>query len=149
MLIQFFGTLGAYLIIIRNEIMEAGRYIEAPIHIKKSVCAELGIGESTLHHALRYSRDGEQSRLARERVLASGEAKIMRYIPENEAILCVGGVMRQYFDNGYLLVVDMVTGRYSAYAEGEEVEGEENMSGKLSTVRSLLEVQGIVGGLSR
>lgn len=129
--------------------MEAGRYIEAPVHIKRAVCKELGIGDSTLTYALSYMRDGEQSRLAREKVLASGEAKIMRYIPESETIHCVGGIMRQVFDNGYLLVVDMVTGRYSAYAKGEEVEGEETMSGKLSTMKSLLEMQGIVGGLNR
>lgn len=129
--------------------MEAGRYIEAPVHIKRAVCNELGISDSTLNYALNYMRDGEQSRLAREKVLASGEAKIMRYIPESETIHCVGGVMRQVFDNGYLLVVDMQAGRYSAYADGEEVDGEATMTGKLSTMRSLLQIQKVVGSLNR
>lgn len=121
--------------------MNLQRYIEAPREVRQRVAKELGISEGTVSLALSFERNGEQSRKARELVLASGEARLMNYLPECETIHVQSKRMRQVFANGNILVVELETGRYRLYSAGEEVEGKERMSGVLDTIPSLMQVQ--------
>lgn len=124
--------------------MNVQRSIEAPREIRLKVAKQLGITESSLNHAMNYNRHGEQSRRARELVLASGEARIMNYLPECETIHTWDGKMRQVFANGNILIIEMETGNYRVYSEDKEVEGKERMKGKIDTIPSLLQLQSIV-----
>lgn len=95
--------------------MEAGRYIEAPRDIRLEIACNLGISVSTMDAALRYERHGEKSEQARELVLGSGQAVIMRYLPECETIHDKDGVMRQIFPNGYTILAHKNTGLVEVY----------------------------------
>lgn len=124
--------------------MNIQRSIEAPREIRLQVAQELGITEAALNHAMNYHRNGEQSRKARELVLASGAARIMNYLPECETIYTWDKKMRQVFGNGNILIVELETGRYRVYSEGEEEDGKERLTGVIDTISSLLQVQRIV-----
>lgn len=95
--------------------MEAGRYIAAPQGVRLEVANNLGISVSTMNAALRYERHGEKSEKARELVLGSGQAVIMRYLPECETIHDKDGIMMQVFPNGYTILVHKDTGAVEVY----------------------------------
>lgn len=123
--------------------MERGRYIDAPRALKLKVAEELGMNEYSISRALNYQRDGEKSRKARELVLASGQAKLMSYLPECETIHDSEGYMRQIFGNGYLLVLEKATGKYEVYKEGSEV-GSPLMSGVVESIADFMAIQQLV-----
>lgn len=101
------------------------------------------MNEYSISRALNYQRDGEKSRKARELVLASGQAKIMSYLPECETIHDSEGYMRQIFGNGYLLVLEKVTGKYEVYKEGSEV-GSPWMCGVVESIADFMAIQQLV-----
>lgn len=126
--------------------MERGRYIEAPKALRVRIARELGIAESTMSSALSFMRSGELSEEARRRVLASGEAVIMSYLPERETIHDCDGYLRQIFENSYLLCVHKQSGEYKVYADGDE-ERKPLMRGTISSMDEFDRVQQIVAGL--
>lgn len=128
--------------------MEKGRYIEAPRSLRHRVAQELGISKGLMSMAMSFDRSGEQSLKARAMLLESGEAVIMNYLPESETLHDVDGFLRQTFENDYLLVVEKSTGLYRVYKDNKEEAGDEMLSGKVSTLSELGEVQRIVRSIS-
>lgn len=98
-----------------SKVMSRGRYIEAPRAIRAQVAEQLGISWATMCFALNYKRNGEKSEKARELVLSSGQAVIMRYLPECETIHDKNGIMKQVFSNGYVILVNKVSGEVQIY----------------------------------
>lgn len=123
--------------------MERGRYIEAPRALKLEVAQELGMNEYSISRALNFQRDGDKSRKARELILASGQARIMSYLPECETIHDSKGYMRQIFDNGYLLVLEKATGKYEVYKDMSET-GSPLLSGVVVSISDFSSIQQLV-----
>lgn len=123
--------------------MERGRYIDAPRAIKLEVAQQLGITEFSISRALNFQRDGDKSRKARELILASGQAKIMSYLPECETIHDSEGYMRQIFANGYLLVLEKSTGKYDVYKDASEASSP-LLSGVVERISDFMAIQQLI-----
>ena len=97
------------------------RYIEVKPEVRKDIIQELGITCGGLSYALRYKRDVEISRRARELAIAQGGIAYCT-IPECETIHDADGKMTQIFPGDIILVIDKTTGEAQLMKGGELIE---------------------------
>lgn len=98
---------------IRN--MEVRRYIDTPAWVRKELKTQLGVGESTVTHALLYTRSGEVSEEIRSKALEYDESCVMLAIPEGQAMQIVGEELHCYLNGGVQLISNIKTGQYTVF----------------------------------
>ena len=95
--------------------MEVRRYIDTPAWVRKELKTQLGVGESTVTHALLYTRSGEVSEEIRSKALEYDESSVMISIPEGQAMQIVGEELHCYLNGGVQLISNLKTGQYEVY----------------------------------
>ena len=95
--------------------MNVRRYIDTPAWVRKELKAEFGVGESTVAHALLYTRGGEASEKIRSKALEYDESSVMLAIPEGQAMQIDGEELKCYLKGGVLLVSNLKTGQYEVF----------------------------------
>lgn len=95
--------------------MDVRRYIDTPAWVRKELRDQLGVGESTVTHALLYTRSGEVSEEIRSKALEYDESCVMLAIPEGQAMQIAGEELNCYLKRGLLLVANLKTGQYEVY----------------------------------
>lgn len=95
--------------------MEVRRYIDTPAWVRKELKTQLGVGESTVTHALLYTRSGEVSEEIRSKALEYDESSVMISIPEGQAMQIVGEEIHCYLNGGVQLISNLKTGQYEVY----------------------------------
>lgn len=95
--------------------MDVRRYIDTPAWVRKELKTQLGVGESTVTHALLYTRSGEVSEEIRSKALEYDESCVMLAIPEGQAMQIAGEELHCYLKGGLLLVSNLKTGQYEVY----------------------------------
>ena len=95
--------------------MEVRRYIDTPAWVRKELKTQLGVGESTVTHALLYTRSGEVSEEIRSKALEYDESSVMISIPEGQAMQIVGEELHCYLNGGVLLISNLKTGQYEVF----------------------------------
>nr|DAT39299.1 MAG TPA: Transcriptional regulator [Caudoviricetes sp.] len=95
--------------------MDVRRYIETPAWVRKELKTQLGVGESTVTHALLYTRSGEVSEEIRSKALEYDESSVMISIPEGQAMQIVGEELHCYLNGGVQLISNLKTGLYEVY----------------------------------
>lgn len=95
--------------------MDVRRYIDTPAWVRKELKTQLGVGESTVTHALLYTRSGEVSEEIRSKALEYDESCVMLAIPEGQAMQIAGEELHCYLKDGLLLVSNLKTGQYEVY----------------------------------
>lgn len=95
--------------------MEVRRYIDTPAWVRKKLKTQLGVGESTVTHALLYTRSGEVSEEIRSKALEYDESSVMISIPEGQAMQIVGEELHCYLNGGVQLISNLKTGQYEVY----------------------------------
>lgn len=96
------------------------RYIEVTPAVRKNIMQALGITEGGLSLALKYKRDGEDSKKARKLALEQGGV-VYCTAPECETIHDADGKMTQVFPNGARLIIDKATSEGRIEYNGREV----------------------------
>ena len=97
--------------------MEVRRYIETPAWVRKELREQFGVVESTVAHALLYTRSGEVSEKIRSRALEYDESCVMRAIPEGQAMQIVGEELHCYLNGGVQLISNIKTGQYEVFKD--------------------------------
>ena len=95
--------------------MDVRRYIDTPAWVRKELRYQLGVGESTVTHALLYTRGGEVSEKIRSKALEYDESSVMIAVPEGQAMQIAGEELHCYLKRGLLLVANLKTGQYEVY----------------------------------
>lgn len=124
--------------------MEVRRYIDTPAWVRKELRAQLGVGESTVTHALRYERGGEASEKIRSKALEYDESCVMLAIPEGQAMQIAGEELHCYLKGGVLLVSNLKTGQYEVFKDSEDSP---IISGRISPMDDLGKIIGLVSNM--
>lgn len=95
--------------------MDVRRYIDTPTWVRKELKAQFGVVESTVAHALLYTRGGEVSEKIRSKALEYDESCVMLAIPEGQAMQIVGEELHCYLNGGVQLISNLKTGQYEVY----------------------------------
>ena len=95
--------------------MDVKRYIETPAWVRKELKTQLGVGESSVAHALLYTRSGEVSEEIRSKALEYDESCVMIAIPEGQAMQLVGEELHCYLNGGIQLISNLKTGQYEVF----------------------------------
>nr|DAX38793.1 MAG TPA: hypothetical protein [Caudoviricetes sp.] len=111
------------------------RYIEVTPEVRKDITQELGITHGCLSYALRYQRDGEVSRRARELAIAQGGVAYCT-APECETIHDADGKMTQIFPGDVVLIIDKTTSEAQLLKGGKVIEEYQGV-----TIGMLAEIQ--------
>lgn len=95
--------------------MDVRRYIDTPAWVRKELRYQLGVGESTVTHALLYTRGGEVSEKIRSKALEYDESSVMIAVPEGQAMQIDGEELKCYLKGGVLLISNLKTGQYEVF----------------------------------
>lgn len=124
--------------------MDVRRYIETPAWVRKELKTQLGVGESSVAHALLYTRSGEVSEEIRSKALEYDESCVMIAIPEGQAMQLVGEELHCYLNGGVQLISNLKTGQYEVFKDPKDSP---IISGWTAPMDELGKIIGLVGNM--
>ena len=124
--------------------MDVRRYIETPAWVRKELKTQLGVGESSVAHALLYTRSGEVSEEIRSKALEYDASCVMIAIPEGQAMQLVGEELHCYLNGGVQLISNLKTGQYEVFKDPKDSP---IISGWTAPMDELCKIIGLVGNM--
>lgn len=124
--------------------MDVRRYIDTPAWVRKELRDQLGVGESTVTHALLYTRSGEVSEEIRSKALEYDESCVMLAIPEGQAMQIAGEELKCYLKGGVLLISNLKTGQYEVFKGSKDSP---IISGRTAPMDELCKIIGLVSNM--
>lgn len=124
--------------------MDVRRYIDTPAWVRKELRTKLGVGESTVTHALLYTRGGEVSEKIRTKALEYDESSVMIAVPEGQAMQIAGEELKCYLKGGVLLISNLKTGQYEVFKGSKDSP---IISGRTAPMDELCKIIGLVSNM--
>ena len=112
--------------------------------MRKELKTQLGVGESSVAHALLYTRSGEVSEEIRSKALEYDESCVMIAIPEGQAMQLVGEELHCYLNGGVQLISNLKTGQYEVFKDPKDSP---IISGWTAPMDELGKIIGLVGNM--